>query len=222
MSFGWTTTRSTPELGAADLLLDGDQALADLRGRGVHRRDGLAAGHLQPHPGGRVVVEALGEADVLVGDRVADAADDALAVGRVVHRARQRPQVRAPRRARAAAAARETICSSSPTGAAESMTWPVMFRSPSRMPLRCRISTRSTPDRVGELVHQRLVRERRLHAAEPAHRPARRVVGEDAVARRRPPTGTGRGPDRGCRRCRRRRWSSDAYAPPSSRTRAFA
>ena len=82
-----------PELGAADLLLDGDQALADLGGGGVHGRDRLAAGHLQPHPRGRVVVEALGEADVLVGDGVADAADDALAVGRVVDRAGQRPQV---------------------------------------------------------------------------------------------------------------------------------
>src|SRR3712207_1800077 len=68
------------DLGAGDLLLDRDQPLADLRRRGVHGGDRLAADHLQTHARGRVVVEALGEADVLVGDGVADTAADPLAV----------------------------------------------------------------------------------------------------------------------------------------------
>src|SRR3712207_1800073 len=49
------------ELGAGDLLLDRDQPLADLRRRGVHGGDRLAADHLQTHARGRVVVAALGE-----------------------------------------------------------------------------------------------------------------------------------------------------------------
>src|SRR5690606_32407799 len=81
------------QLGAHDLLLDGDQALPDLGGGGLHGGDRLAAGDLQPHPGGRVVVEALGEPDVLVGHRVADAAHDPLAVRGVGDPARQVAQV---------------------------------------------------------------------------------------------------------------------------------
>ena len=53
------------ELGAADLLLDGHQPLADLDRRGVHGRGRLAGHDLEPHPGRRVVVEALGEGDVV-------------------------------------------------------------------------------------------------------------------------------------------------------------
>ena len=75
----------------------------------------------------------------------------------------------------------DTICSSSPTGAAESMTWPVMLRSPSRMPLQLPDLHPVDAHGVGELVHQRLVRERGLHAAEAAHGAARRVVGEHPV-----------------------------------------
>ena len=62
-------TRSHAQLGAGDLRLHGDQALADLGRGGVHQHRRLAADHLQPHPRGGVVVEALGEADVLDADR---------------------------------------------------------------------------------------------------------------------------------------------------------
>ena len=82
------------QLGAGDLRVDGDAALADLRHGGVDGGDGLAADDLHAHPGGRVVVEALGEADVLDADRVADAPDDALAVGGVGQAAGQLPYVR--------------------------------------------------------------------------------------------------------------------------------
>src|SRR5690606_32150189 len=71
------------QLGAGDLGVDGDPALADLRHRGVHGGDRFAADHLHADPGGGVVVEALGEADVLDADRVADPTDDAFAVGGV-------------------------------------------------------------------------------------------------------------------------------------------
>ena len=64
----------------------------------------------QPHPGGRVVVEALGEADVLDADRVADAAPHALAVG---GRSRRRRAARAGRRRSARAAASPRTRSSS-------------------------------------------------------------------------------------------------------------
>ncbi len=75
--------------------MHGDTALADLRHGRVDHRDGLAVDDLQAHAGGGVVVEALGEADVLDADRVADAADDALAVGGVRQAAGQRADVRA-------------------------------------------------------------------------------------------------------------------------------
>ena len=95
------------------------------------------------------------------------------------------------------------------------------------MPLRCRISTRSTPDGVGQLVHQRLVGERGLHAAEPAHGAARRVVGEDAVGvdrDRREPVGpeaqrAGVADDRArsTRRRRRRRAARRPWRRPGCR-----
>ncbi len=47
------------QLGAGDLRVDGDTALADLRHRGVHGGDRLAADDLHAHLGGGVVVEAL-------------------------------------------------------------------------------------------------------------------------------------------------------------------
>src|SRR5690606_25071091 len=77
------------QLGAGDLRVDGDAALADLGHRGVHGRDRSAADglHADPRPG--VVVEALGEAHVPDADRVADAAHHALAVRDVGQAARQ-------------------------------------------------------------------------------------------------------------------------------------
>src|SRR6185437_7880563 len=60
-----------PELRARDLGLDGDEPLAHLGGGGVHEHLRLVPGQLDPHPGRRVVVEALGEADVLDADAVA-------------------------------------------------------------------------------------------------------------------------------------------------------
>ncbi len=83
------------QLGTGDLRVDGDTALADLRHGRVDHRDGLAVDDLEAHAGGRVVVEALGEADVLDADRVADAADDALTVGGVRETTGQRADVRA-------------------------------------------------------------------------------------------------------------------------------
>src|SRR5207248_794182 len=73
---------------------DGDPALADLRHRGVHGRDRRAAHDLHAHLGGGVVVEALGEADVLDADRVPDAAYDAFAVRGVGQTAGQLSYVR--------------------------------------------------------------------------------------------------------------------------------
>src|SRR3954471_14502056 len=67
------------ELGARDLRLYGDDALADL-GRGGVDLDERALGvNRQADAGGRVVVEALGEADVLEADGDPHAAPDALA-----------------------------------------------------------------------------------------------------------------------------------------------
>lgn len=81
------------EFGTGDLGVHGDAALPDLGHRGVHGRDGFAADDLHADPGGGVVVEALGEADVLQADRVAYAAYDALAVGGVGEAAGQGPYV---------------------------------------------------------------------------------------------------------------------------------
>ena len=74
-----------PELGARDLEDHVRDALPDLGGGAVHL--GRAVGE-QPHPRGAVVVEALGEADVLEPDREAGAAADALAARRVAGAAR--------------------------------------------------------------------------------------------------------------------------------------
>src|SRR5439155_14373402 len=62
------------KLGARDLGLHGDQALADLGRGGVHLYARLSVFREQADPGGRVVLEAFGVADVLEPDGVADAA----------------------------------------------------------------------------------------------------------------------------------------------------
>ena len=164
------------ELVAGDLLLHGDEPLADLGRRGVDLHERLAADHREPDAGGRVVVEALRVADVLVADGVADAAPDALAVRRV-----RVPTGEHGRGRPAAAAGRATLASSSldRRGAAD--------RRPGRdhAALGERVAApqldRIHLQRRGELVHLRLVREAGLHGAEAAHRAARRVVGVDDV-----------------------------------------
>src|SRR5262249_27370883 len=55
--------------------------------------DRLARDNLEPDSGGRVIVEALGKADVLVADRIANAALNTLAVRGVADPARQVPQI---------------------------------------------------------------------------------------------------------------------------------
>jgi hypothetical protein len=82
------------ELGARDLLLDGNQSLAYFGRCGVHRHRHLAGHRLEPYPGGGVVVKTLREAHVLVGHRVADPPHHALTVGGVGHAAGQVTQGR--------------------------------------------------------------------------------------------------------------------------------
>ncbi len=73
-----------PELGPRDLLGDRHNALADLRGSGLDRGQGPAVGTpLEAHPGGGVVVVALGVGDVLEADREAAAAHHVAAGGHV-------------------------------------------------------------------------------------------------------------------------------------------
>ena len=71
---------------------------------------------------------------------------------------------------------------SSATGAAPSTRWPVGRRLPVRMALRSRSSTGSMAELGGQPVHLGLVGEAGLDGSEPAHGPARRVVGVDDVA----------------------------------------
>src|SRR5918995_632560 len=85
------------QLRARDLRVDRDAALADLAGRRVDLHQRLAARAPRPaHAGGRVVVEAVREADVLEADRVADAAAGAFTARRVAEAARQ-PELAAGR-----------------------------------------------------------------------------------------------------------------------------
>ena len=177
VSAGATVTVLDAELGPRDLRLQRDQALADLGRGGVHGGDRLAADDLQPDPGGRVVVEALGEADVLDAHAVADAPPHALAVGGVaVPAGQQHPQWTS--RAGAVAASWRSIAAS---GAGESITWPVGSTEPCETALRTRISTGSSPQRRRQRVHLGLVRVAGLDRAEAAHRAAGRVVGARAV-----------------------------------------
>ena len=180
MSFGWTTTRSTPSSVRQICCSTVIRPWPDLGRRGVHGRHRLPAGQLQPHPGGRVVVEALGEGHVLVRDGVTDAADDTLAVRRVVHRAGQRPQVGglvAFRRQRQVGDDLQQLADRGRGVDDLPGDVPVALAHAVALPDLDAVDAH----RVGELVHQRLVREGGLHAPEPAHRPARRVVGEHPV-----------------------------------------
>ena len=170
------------ELGTHDLLLDGDQSLADLGRRGVHGRGHGPGQHLELDPGRGVVVEALGEPDVLVGHRVADAAHHALAVGGVGHAAGQIPQVRLAVRA----ARRRQRHGLHP--AQQFLDWRRAVDDLPGRRLRAlghRVAAaqldRVQAQRGRQLVHLGLVGERGLHRAETPHGPARRVVGVRAV-----------------------------------------
>ena len=133
------------QLRARDLRHHGHEPLADLRGSGVDLNERFTSGRRQPHPRGRVVVEALGEADVLEPDGVADAAHHALAAGDVRDPARER------RRRRPAAAATRTDSSSSRTGAGQLIAAPVGIDVPVAMALRSRSSTGSIPSAAASL-----------------------------------------------------------------------
>ena len=169
-----------PELGAADLLLDGDQSLADLGRGGVDGGHRAAVDDRQPDPRRGVVVEALGERDVLVGDRVAHAATYALAVGRVGHPARHLPEVGTA----GAAGKRHRLQPLDQLGHRRGAVDDLTGRRARALVVAVAYPDldRVEADRVGELVHQRLDRERGLHRAEAAHRSARRVVRVGAVA----------------------------------------
>ena len=165
------------ELGAGDLLEHRHQALADLGGGGVDLRDPALLGDQEAHAGRRVVVEPLGEGDVLEADREADAPPGALAVGGVGDAARQLAQV--DRRAagqgrqRHGAQLLEQLAHGRgpvddlPGGQAHAGLQGVAQAQVHRIDLQGR----------GEPVHLRLVREGDLHRSEAAHRPAGRVVG---------------------------------------------
>src|SRR6185312_14516069 len=72
------------QLGPCDLTDDIDDALPDLGRGGVHLRDEVAAGiGVKADAGRAVVVEPLRIADVLVAEREADSAPDAVAARRV-------------------------------------------------------------------------------------------------------------------------------------------
>lgn len=167
------------ELGAGDLGVHGDAALADLGHRGVHGGDGLAADDLHAHLGGRVVVEALGEADVLDADRVADAPYDALAVRGVGQTAGQLPDVGALAGLPLALGRQRHLLDAA-------KQFGDRRRGVDRLPGRHDgplLHGVELPELdpvhaqlVGELVHLRLVGEARLDRAEAAHGAAGRVV----------------------------------------------
>ncbi len=80
-----------PEFGPRDLPGDRHETLADLRTRAVHDDPRCAVRReLQAHPGGREVVETLGEQQVLVCQGVADTTADPARLGPGQPPARQR------------------------------------------------------------------------------------------------------------------------------------
>ncbi len=145
---------------------------------------GPSASAAQAHARGRVVVEALGVADVLERDREPDAAAHALAVRGVGDPARQLALVG---RAVGLGWERERSHALEQLGHRRRLRQDlpgrqaVAGRDRVADPQRHRIH----PERIGEPVHLRLVSERDLDRSEPAHRSAGRVVGVDDVARER-------------------------------------
>jgi hypothetical protein len=128
----------------------------------------------------RAVVEALGEADVLDADRVADAPDDALAVRGVGQAARQLPYVRA-------VGGLPLALGRQRAGLDAAQEFGDRRRGVDDLPgghdraLRHRVALPELhgvqAERGGHLVHLRLVGEARLDGAEAAHGAAGRVVG---------------------------------------------
>ena len=183
------------ELGARDLRLHRDEALADLGRRGVDLDERLAAVDRQAHARGRVVVEALGEADVLEADarsrrRAARPRRGSCSTTPPGSSRRSR----AGRRRAGGSGIARSRSSSSATGAgpridlagrqraarAHRVAEPQLDRVHARAPRRaCPSAPRARSD---------------LHRAEAAHRAARRVVGVGDVARRCARSGTSYGP----------------------------
>ena len=174
--------RDLGQLGAGDLADDVDDALPDLGRCGVNLRDQVASGiGVEADAGGAVVVEALRVADVLVADRKADAAPDAVAARRVAGAAGEADRV-----------ARELLRVGLGDRCATAKHLLHRQRALDALAGRKRVAL---PDRVhdpkldgihlerdGELVHLRLGGEAGLHGAEATHRAAGRVVGEDGAA----------------------------------------
>ncbi len=146
----------------------------------MHGRHRLPRDDLELDPRRRVVVVALGEADVLVGDRVSDAAHHALTMGGVGDPAGQVPQVAGtvPLGERHRLQALQQL---GHRGRAvhDLPGWRLVAHADRVAAAQL---DRVQPELRGQLVHLGLVAERRLHRAETAHRAARRVVRVDAVA----------------------------------------
>ena len=169
------------EHGAGDLLGDRDEPLADL-GRGELQR-GHAVG--EPAARRRVVVEALGVHQVLDRHAPADAAADVPDVGGEPGAAGQAHRVAIGRRRRPASSGIGSAAVSRmhrATGATLSTTCPVISAVAGLHGVAQADLDGVEPARRGQLVHLALVGEARLHDAEPAHRPARQVVGAHGLA----------------------------------------
>ena len=130
----------------------------------------------EPHARGAVVVEALGEADVLEADREADAAADALAVRRVAGAAGQAERVARQLlgRRRHRARPRARITSATGSEPVDHAARSAACR-PGSSAFSSRSSTGSMLERGGELVHLRLVRE--AASARRRSRASRRTAG---------------------------------------------
>ena len=160
------------ELGARHLQQHRSHALSDLGCGAVHDRAPVGAQH---HAGGAEVVEALGEADVLVADGEADAPRDALATRGVARAAREPSRI--PRR-RLGLGHWQRGRLADDVGGGQ--------RPRDALPGRQHVArgdriAQAQLDRIHaelgrEPVHLRLGAEARLHRAEAAHRAAGRVV----------------------------------------------
>ena len=208
VSAGTTTTRATPSSVRAICPSMRDEALTHLGGRSMNLYLRFRSDDREPYARGRVVVEALGEPDVLEAEAVADAAAHALAVRDVADAAGQAEQVGRARGASSGNGMARSRSSSSATGRRP------LHRLPRRQAraLDHRVAQaqldRVELERGGEPVHLRLVGEAGLHRAEAAHRAAGRVVGVHDVAVDRRVRADCRARPRSRRRSRRRRPSS--------------
>ena len=137
----------------------GQRALPGFHRAGEHRR-GAVLVHLHHR---RARIGRDGEADRIphAGDAAAAPFHAALAV-----------RCRSSRNAAAA-------CSSDSLTTTLCSIWPVGLSEPSSKALSSRISKRIDAERLGDVVHVRLVGEAHLRRAEPAHRPGHGLVGVD-------------------------------------------